>query len=46
MLEPLERVWNHLLQHHKADFIAQAEACAKRDRGSDKKVLKRVAAEL
>jgi transcriptional regulator with XRE-family HTH domain len=36
-LEPLERVWNHLSQNHKADLIAQAEAWAKRDRETTKK---------
>jgi transcriptional regulator with XRE-family HTH domain len=36
-LEPLERVWNHLSQDHKADLIAQAEAWAKRDRETAKK---------
>ncbi len=36
-LEPLERVWNHLSQDHKADLIAQAEAWAKRDRAAEKK---------
>lgn len=36
-LEPLERVWNHLSQDHKADLIAQAEVWAKRDREMGKK---------
>lgn len=36
-LEPLERVWIHLSQDHKADLIAQAEAWAKRDRETAKK---------
>ncbi len=36
-LEPLERVWNHLSQDHKADLIAQAQAWAKRDREVVKK---------
>ena len=36
-LEPLERVWNHLSQDHKADLIAQAQAWAKRDREVAKK---------
>ena len=36
-LEPLERVWNHLSQEHKADLIAQAQAWAKRDREAMKK---------
>lgn len=36
-LEPLERVWNHLSQDHKADLIAQARAWAKRDREVVKK---------
>jgi len=36
-LEPLERVWKHLSQDHKADLIAQAEAWAKRDRETVKK---------
>jgi transcriptional regulator with XRE-family HTH domain len=36
-LEPLERVWNHLSQDHKADLIAQAEAWAKRDRETAKR---------
>ena len=31
-LEPLERVWKHLSQEHKADLIAQARAWAKRIR--------------
>jgi len=36
-LEPLERVWNHLSQEHKADLISQAQAWAKRDRERSKK---------
>ena len=36
-LEPLERVWNHLSQEHKADLIAQAQAWAKRDREASRK---------
>jgi transcriptional regulator with XRE-family HTH domain len=36
-LEPLERVWNHLSQEHKADLIAQAQAWAKRDKEKGKK---------
>jgi hypothetical protein len=36
-LEPLERVWNHLSQEHKADLIVQAQAWAKRDREITKK---------
>ena len=36
-LEPLERVWKHLSQEHKADLIAQARAWAKRDQESVKK---------
>jgi plasmid maintenance system antidote protein VapI len=36
-LEPLERIWNHLSQDHKADLIAQAQAWAKRDRETIKK---------
>ncbi len=36
-LEPLERVWSHLSQEHKADLIAQAQAWAKRDRDKVKK---------
>ena len=36
-LEPLERVWKHLSEDHKADLIAQAQAWAKRDRETAKK---------
>jgi len=36
-LEPLEMVWSHLSQDHKADLIAQAQAWAKRDRETAKK---------
>ena len=36
-LEPLERIWKHLSEEHKADLVAQAEAWAKRDRETAKK---------
>ena len=41
-LEPLERVWNHLSQDHKADLIAQAQAWAQRDREASKKAANRM----
>jgi len=35
-MEPLERVWKHLSEEHKADLIAQAQAWARRDREAKK----------
>jgi len=35
-MEPLERVWKHLSDEHKADLIAQAQAWATRDREAKK----------
>lgn len=36
-LEPLEHIWKHLTEEHKADLIAQAQAWAQRDRDKEPK---------